>query len=310
MASKNYQPLQNGEDNLDDNNTSQQNANPASVEESAPIIQPSFSLSDSEDDNESVFEDTLTNPLPSPISHPLQLLPLTECIQLTTPISTDATEEEKPEAPQPRVIGLGNDGVFANLAAKPEARAVSGRDGTASGAVSELPGYPPPGENEGDANTDGPLPDYDEAMQDPSPPHFDDAIGHPTSLSGVCIDDLLVEGLPVGGILSFIWNGLISEMFPYIGFLLTYLLHINHAGRLGSFTGLGLTFLMEGFRIQNKKNNTDEDIDISSSPWFSYLLMVLGWIIILKSVTDYIRLRRERHAILSSPESGIVPSSV
>ncbi|KAI0225984.1 hypothetical protein L0F63_005807, partial [Massospora cicadina] len=100
-------------------------------------------------------------------------------------------EEEKPEPIHPRILGLGTDGVFANLAAKPV------RESTRDANLGS--GLPPSFSSVGDGETNpaGPLPDYEEAMQEPSPPHFDDAIAHPTSLSGLQIEDLLVEGLPV-----------------------------------------------------------------------------------------------------------------
>lgn len=192
-------------------------------------------LSDSEDEQDasppsSPSLDALILP-----THPLQNQNIIEIYQTPNPLATSAEEEEKPEPIQPRVIGLGNDGVFANLAAKPTTNAPRGTG-------SDLPPAFSPNSEDGESNPAGPLPGYDEAMQEPSPPHFDDAIAHATSLSGLQIDDLLVEGLPVGGILSFAWNALVSQLFQFVGFLLTYLLHINHAGRVSLFFSISPKF--------------------------------------------------------------------
>ncbi|KAJ9082168.1 hypothetical protein DSO57_1006905 [Entomophthora muscae] len=323
MSSQKYQPLKDTDPSelpQESSIYSSESANNVNEQESVPIIESYRSLSDSEDDDQ---EDT---PQSSPQiealglqAHPLQNQNTIEIYQIPAPLANATDEEEKPEPIHPRAIGMGNDGVFANLAAKPTTGALRG--GANSGS-DQPPAFSSTGED-GETNPAGPLPDYDEAMQEPSPPHFDDAIAHATSLSGLQIDDLLVEGLPVGGLLSFAWNALVSQLFQFVGFLLTYLLHINHAGRLGSITGLGITLLSFGVKLRYKILNPDavsarDDADDfsfvlgnrgddvpNSAIWLAYMLMIVGWVIVLKSVTEYIRLRKERSAILHCPEAAI-----
>lgn len=116
-----------------------------------------------------------------------------------------------------QVIGNGmqNDGVFSNLAAKPTV-----------------------GNNEVD--TDVP-PSYDEAAADAAPLYWESAV---FSQYG---DDVFVDGLPVGNIINFVWNLMVSSAFQFVGFILTYLLHTLHAAKEGSRAGLGVTFMSYGY---------------------------------------------------------------
>lgn len=130
--------------------------------------------------------------------------------------------------------GLQNDGVFSNMMAKPT---VSNEDPS-----NDIP------------------PTYEEASADATPPYWDASVFLP-------YDDVLVDGLPVGNIINFIWNLMVSSAFLFIGFLLTYLLHTSHAAKEGSRAGLGVTFISYGYYMipensllnpfQSNKNNED-----------------------------------------------------
>ena len=62
---------------------------------------------------------------------------------------------------------------------------------------------------------------------------------------------MIIEGLPVGSIFSFMWNLLVSVSFQFVGFLLTFLLHTTHAAKFGSRAGLGITFIQYGFYMRS-----------------------------------------------------------
>src|SRR5437762_11933540 len=68
-------------------------------------------------------------------------------------------------------------------------------------------------------------------------------------------DEVYVDGLPVGSVFSFIWNGMISTSFQLVGFLLTYLLHTTHAAKNGSRAGLGITLVQYGFYMKGASDN-------------------------------------------------------
>jgi hypothetical protein len=204
------------------------------------------------------------------------------------------------------------DGVFANLAAKP----VPGED------LNEKP------------------PTYEQAAADATPPYWETTIVAP----GMSSDEVYVDGLPVGSVFSFIWNGMISMSFQLVGFLLTYLLHTTHAAKNGSRAGLGLTLVQYGFYMKGSADKVDNggnpgsfaaappdpnahDFDpstvndptagtdqppspgglagISSTDWIAYVLMIIGWFILIRSVSDFLRARRHEQLVLQSPARNL-----
>ncbi|GAA5897499.1 hypothetical protein JCM8208_003289 [Rhodotorula glutinis] len=139
--------------------------------------------------------------------------------------------------------GQGNDGVFANLAAKP--------DNPSGDIVGEGPGK------------DEVLPPYEAAQLDPSPQYWETTVITP-GLYGP--DDILVDGLPVGNLFSFAWNLLVSMSFQFVGFILTYILHTTHAAKNGSRAGLGVTLIQLGFYLKQRTDHPEflDDDPLSS----------------------------------------------
>lgn len=156
---------------------------------------------------------------------------------------------------------------------------------------------------------------------------------------GISSDEVYVDGLPVGSIFSFIWNAMISMSFQLVGFLLTYLLHTTHAAKNGSRAGLGLTLVQYGFYMKGGSESrpdgggSDEHITppdpnshsfdpntvvesassggdggastISTGEWISYVLMIVGWFILIRAISDFLRARRHEQLVLQSPERGL-----
>lgn len=209
---------------------------------------------------------------------------------------------------QGRVYGGGqNDGVFANLSAKP---------------------------SRGDDLEEKP-PTYEQAAADATPPYWETTILAP----GMVGDEVFVEGLPVGSVFSFVWNAMISMSFQLVGFLLTYLLHTTHAAKNGSRAGLGITLVQYGFSMKGASppeisdtggqfNNAPPDPNshdfnpndvapegsptsqsssggITTSDWLAYILMLVGWFILIKSISDFVRARRHEQLVLQSPDRGL-----
>jgi hypothetical protein len=149
-----------------------------------------------------------------------------------------------------------------------------------------------------------------------------------------------VDGLLVGSFFSFIWNALISMSFQLIGFLLTYLLHTSHAAKHGSRAGLGITLVQYGFQMRyaasgggvtepgstpnvpsdgvpDHPNSHDFDPNhvsggadgaktgLTTADWLSYVLMIVGWFILIRAVSDFMRARREEALVRSSPSRGL-----
>lgn len=230
------------------------------------------------------------------------------------PAASSQTPAYAPPAPSTsvprstRVMGGGNgtDGVFANMAARPER-------GSAEPEKEEQP------------------PTYEQAAADQAPPYWETTILAP-GYGG--IDEVYVDGMPVGSVFSFIWNGMVSASFQLVGFLLTYLLHSTHAAKNGSRAGLGVTLIQYGFYM---KSSSGDDTPTMSGPdgyaappdpnshdfnkgtvtegpgvasitageWMSYVLMVLGWFILIKSIAEFLRARRHEQLVLQSPDRGL-----
>jgi hypothetical protein len=216
-----------------------------------------------------------------------------------------------PPAPSGRVYGGGsgaNDGVWANLNAKPR----PGED------VEEKP------------------PTYEQAAADATPPYWETTVLSPFSHTGNP-DDVFVDGLLVGSLFSFVWNALISMSFQLIGFLLTYLLHTTHAAKHGSRAGLGITLVQYGFQMRYASSTGPSDqvpnvpvegtpddpnshtfdpskvagaaaaaaSNMTTSDWLAYALMIVGWFILIRAVSDFLRARRQEALVRSSPDRGL-----
>ncbi|KAK9717255.1 hypothetical protein K7432_006343 [Basidiobolus ranarum] len=226
--------------------------------------------------------------------------PLSNENPLTTQQNPDVIEIEINEQPlipssseahtssrhdQPAILPVSNDGVFANIPAKPTPEVTKNEN----------------------------LPSYEEASRDSAPAYY----GNAAILAPGGGDEYFVEGLPVGNIFSFLWSMLVSMCFQFIGFLLTYLLHTSHASKNGSTAGLGFTLIQFGFYLRGKaygdesfddSNSTDDtpvgDGDIHSV-WLSYLMMIIGWFLVIRSTSEYIRVRKLEATMLTTPE-GVV----
>ncbi|KAM5341831.1 hypothetical protein ACJ41O_014862 [Fusarium nematophilum] len=230
-------------------------------------------------------------------------------------VSTIEPPVQLPTAPVPtpsgsrstRIVGggHGSDGVFANLSARPE------RGG-------------------GDPEKDEQPPSYEQAAADAAPPYWETTILAP-GMGGP--DEVYIDGMPVGSFFSFIWNGMISTSFQLVGFLLTYLLHSTHAAKNGSRAGLGITLIQYGFYMKGVSEDepptmsgpdgyaappdpnshdfkqtdvTDDDLgSISGGEWLGYVLMVVGWFLLIKSVAEFLRARRHEQLVLQSPDRGL-----
>lgn len=208
--------------------------------------------------------------------------------------------------------GIQSDGVFSNIMAKPE---------------------------RGEEKEEQP-PTYEQAAADAAPPYWETTILGP-GLGG--LDEVYIDGMPVGSFFSFVWNGMISvSIQPLIGFLLTYLLHSSHAAKNGSRSGLGITLIQWGFYMKNSPGGSaggssdgyanppdpnSHDFDpnnvgtgggggggdsgsgsnagIPGTEWMAYILMIVGWFVLIRALSDYIRARRHEQLVLQSPDRGL-----
>ncbi|KAF8591427.1 hypothetical protein K439DRAFT_1656642 [Ramaria rubella] len=248
--------------------------------------------------------------------------------------------------------GIENDGVFANINAKPgRGRVVEDSESGVHVVPEEVQKESPPS--------------YASAQADAVPPYWETTIHAPATLGSA--GEMMVDGLPTGSFFSFLWNLLVSMSFQFVGFLLTFLLHSTHAAKLGSRAGLGITLIHYGFYLRTRVNSYGGGEDFPSgnsegstwwpsstlpdsprptfstaleaegyynkspatlnetlSPipsfpvlkpalsegtaeWISFLLMTIGWFILLTSTLSFWRVKRWERSIIASTPTEITP---
>ncbi|KAJ7129537.1 hypothetical protein C8R44DRAFT_830012 [Mycena epipterygia] len=231
---------------------------------------------------------------------------------------------------QTQVIGNNNDGVFANVTAKPTAP-VRIQDGDSTYLVPE------------DTRADAP-PSYASAQADAVPQYWETTVHAPFAPGSA--GEMIIDSLPSGSLFSFLWNMLVSISFQFVGFLLTYLLHTTHAARLGSRAGLGVTLIQYGFALRSRGDGAEDEatsgtwsgwavprptfataaeaaayyngtaegmppppltqeqanaiVADATTEWFSFFLMTIGWFILLTSVLGFWRVKRWERGVLAS----------
>ncbi|KAJ7603158.1 metal homeostatis protein bsd2 [Mycena polygramma] len=227
-----------------------------------------------------------------------------------------------PAASGVRGGGIENDGVFANVMAKPQrARTIRTEDG-------EIHMVPEDNQKE-------PPPSYASAQAEESvPPYWETTVHAPAGLD--LGSDMIIDDLPSGSVWVFLVNLFISFFFQLVGFLLTFLLHTSHAAKYGSRAGLGLTLIQYGFysRVGNAGDGEIDEVPewpaltpnavsaqadptaapdpsqsdagdltlggVTSRDWLSFLLMTVGWFLLLSSFIGFWRIKRWESSIRST----------
>ncbi|KAG6900225.1 hypothetical protein C0993_001294 [Termitomyces sp. T159_Od127] len=225
----------------------------------------------------------------------------------------------------PRIVGAGtdNDGVFANVVAKPQrAQPHVAPDGSIYMAPEETSAKDVP-------------PSYADAQADAVPAYWETTVHAPSADPDA---PMVIDDLPTGSPWLFFTNLFISFFFQFIGFLFTYLLHTSHAAKYGSRAGLGLTLIQFGFYSRSIPSSDPADLSaapvpsplpaspvpgagsapladdsfskspISSRDWLAFLFMTLGWFVFLSSLIAYIRIKRWERSIRSPPAPAPAPS--
>jgi hypothetical protein len=231
------------------------------------------------------------------------------------------------QSPTPRIVGGGiqNDGVFANVMAKPVS---SARTVTADGDVFLAP----------ETTQAQPPPTYTEAQADAVPPYWETTVVSASEPGEMIIDDL-----PAGSVLIFAFNLFTSFFFQFLGFVITYFLSTTHAARYGARAGLGLTFIQYGAYwraaqnievgpsrseqqeikwwnetmteissssgsglsvnatafMQTMANQTDTgageayyDVGFGGRDWLALFFMTFGWVLLFTSIVGFWRVKR------------------
>eukprot|EP00058_Branchiostoma_floridae_P026178 XP_002611668.1 hypothetical protein BRAFLDRAFT_63656 [Branchiostoma floridae] len=86
--------------------------------------------------------------------------------------------------------------------------------------------------------------------------------------------------------LSFVF----AFLFNWIGFLMAYCLSSSAAGRLGALSGFGLSLVKWILIFKHSQCCTDI---VDSQTWLWWILIVLGVMICLQGLFNYVRVRRQ-----------------
>ncbi|KAJ3384798.1 hypothetical protein HDU84_002637 [Entophlyctis sp. JEL0112] len=209
-------------------------------------------------------------------------------------------------------MGRGTDGVFANLGAvgpvavsAEAAAACPPSDETtlpADGTYSDPPSYR-------NVFTDAvAIPETDDRGALPS--YVSTSVTTPfVSQDG----EVLVEGLPVGDFFAFFVNLIVSISFDFFGYMMTTLLATSHAARCGSRSGLGITLIRYGMLVLEKDQEVEENtyrydpdnyervVEVGNqNDFIAYIMIIIGFILMMRANTDYIRAQRIKSVMLVS----------
>ncbi|KAJ3788038.1 hypothetical protein GGU10DRAFT_347142 [Lentinula aff. detonsa] len=283
----------------------------------------------------------------SPIRHTFDRRPRPSFLRrimgvvLPTHYSQLPTEDSSESVGSRHYIGGGsdNDGVFANVMAKPAPASESRIIRDPNGNIHLVP----------EENQKEPPPSYAAAQADAVPAYWENTVHAPALSNGGEGGDgtMLVDDLPSGSVWVFFVNLTISWFFQFVGFLLTFILHTSHAAKCGSRAGLGLTLIQYGFYSRSSSvggwndggnsagveiittDRTDPPIPssllndsgivdpgaqevvsgVSSRDWLSFLLMTIGWFLLLTSTISFWRVKRWESSIRSSTSSNTSTAS-
>ncbi|TFY56566.1 hypothetical protein EVJ58_g7557 [Rhodofomes roseus] len=201
--------------------------------------------------------------------------------------------------------GTNNDGVFANVVAKPS-RSVVIQEGDETFLVPE------------DAQKDAP-PSYAAAQQDAVPPYWETTIHAPTASTEP--GEIVIDGLPTGSLFSFLWNMLVSVSFQFVGFMLTTAsLCAGDSQEAGYGQTTQEAWNRPHFSTPQEAENYYQNLNATapteeptnadgSNPfflgdaaaeWISFLLMTIGWFVLLTSLLGFWRVKRWERGILNS----------
>ncbi|KIY74444.1 hypothetical protein CYLTODRAFT_364222, partial [Cylindrobasidium torrendii FP15055 ss-10] len=184
-----------------------------------------------------------------------------------------------------RTVGGGsqNDGVFSNVTAKPSSHSVSIVN--PDGNVHIVP-------EDSFSNKQAP-PSYADAQADQAPSY-----NSVTTTVVVPDGEGGVSGIEeTGSIATFFMHAFLSFFFQFIGFAMTHMMAVNHAGRCGSRAGLGATLIQLGLYLRSDHQDSGMSLSPAAREWVSFFLMTCGWFIFLHASVSFGRAKRWERVI-------------
>jgi len=93
----------------------------------------------------------------------------------------------------------------------------------------------------------------------------------------------------IGNDASFMFSFLLSLIFNWIGFLISYCFTNNLASYYGAISGFGISLVKWAFIA---KNSEWSRVFMKENPWFCYAFVLFGWVIFMRGIFAYIQLKR------------------
>lgn len=97
-----------------------------------------------------------------------------------------------------------------------------------------------------------------------------------------------VEQEKIGTHVHFLFSFLMSFIFNWIGFLISYCFSTNLSSYYGAVTGFGLSLVKWGFLMKHHFQNQT----LEESPWLFYIFVLFGWVVFLRGLIAYVQLSR------------------
>ncbi|EEB06486.2 heavy metal ion homeostasis protein [Schizosaccharomyces japonicus yFS275] len=145
-------------------------------------------------------------------------------------------------------------------------------------------------------------PSYDEVAADAVPSYWDTTL----FLPGYEPSDVYIDGIPVGTVYGFCINSAVSIIFPFVGFLMTYIMATSHAARFGSQVGLSATLIERGITLWTDSTTAGNEhaVPDETESMYQFIaavsLVCTGSIMFLLDVFFFLRVLRMKRAISRS----------
>eukprot|EP00158_Paraphelidium_tribonemae_P004838 Partr_v1_DN26994_c2_g1_i1_m6978 putative Nedd4 family interacting protein len=258
------------------------------------------SCSDGEQDSEEFASTSIDHPLSASITasttpHPTHLNAKPESSTQATFIvaSSNGVNDKKPAI----LLPISNDGVFANLSAKPD-------------TIVQIPSYPASPVQEVP-------PTYADVQEDSVPPYP----SFRAILAGMHLSDgqnesgAVVGRYPAGPLSSFIISACVAYAFHFLGLLLALIFSQTHAGHLGARAGFGIAMIQFGMVSRNRSagytytydgtvSETPSEKEDSAGVMISYMVILLGWVMMFQALGEYFRIRRLEKLVIAASGAG------